>query len=79
MLLGHVGLEGLRSVRDVLSGALVGRILRIRFWRIPAAEIPITGREREVWLDREWARLDAWVAARLGNGPPDAGAPAPIA
>jgi 1-acyl-sn-glycerol-3-phosphate acyltransferase len=67
LILGHVGLEGLSHLRDLLSGALVGRTLRVRFWRHPAASVP---RDREAalgWLDARWLELDAWVDGRLAE------------
>jgi 1-acyl-sn-glycerol-3-phosphate acyltransferase len=67
LILGHAGLEGSARVRDLLSGALVGRTLRVRFWRHPAASVP---RERGAalgWLDARWLELDAWVDARLAE------------
>jgi 1-acyl-sn-glycerol-3-phosphate acyltransferase len=70
LVLGHVGLEGLSHVRDLLSGALVGRSVRVRSWRHAAASVP---REREAalaWLDARWRELDAWVDARLRGAPP---------
>jgi len=61
LLVAHVGFEGLATLRSVLSGALVGRVVRLRLWRIPRAEVP-TGREALVdWLWTRWEALDAWV------------------
>jgi hypothetical protein len=40
----HTGLEGAGSFWSLLDGALVGVTLRVCFWRVPFAEIPI---ERE--------------------------------
>lgn len=66
--LAHTGLEGLATLRDVLSGALVGRHIQVRLWRTPRSVIP---REREAavrWLDEEWARVDGWIhAVRKGD------------
>lgn len=61
VLVAHVGFEGLATLGSVLSGALVGRVVRLRFWRIPRAEVP-TSREALVdWLWTQWEALDAWV------------------
>jgi 1-acyl-sn-glycerol-3-phosphate acyltransferase len=58
----HHGLGGARTFANLLNGALVGRTIRVRFWRCPADDLP-SGREAQVeWLYREWAKVDAFVA-----------------
>jgi 1-acyl-sn-glycerol-3-phosphate acyltransferase len=62
---GHLGFEGLARTRDLLSGSLVGRTVKVRFWRHAAAAVP---REREAalaWLDERWLELDRWIDAGL--------------
>lgn len=61
----HTGLESLRSLGDLWSGALVGRRVELAFWRIPAESIPAGREERALWLYDQWQRVDAWLAARL--------------
>jgi len=58
----HVGFEGFATFADLLSGEMVGRELRVVFWRVPAAEIPRERSEREAWLARQWRRVDEVVA-----------------
>jgi hypothetical protein len=65
LVLGHVGLEGLAGVSDLLSGALVGRTIRVRFWRHAAAAVPRDSGAALAWLDERWLELDGWVDARL--------------
>ena len=61
----HVGLDGLSHVKRVWRGGLVGVIVRVAFWRIPAGEIP-TGEEARIdWLVRPVA-----PGGRLGLRPP---------
>ena len=59
----HRGLEGMRSVRDFGSGALVGAILRVRFWRVPRAQVPDDRDQRLAWLHAEWTKVDAFAEA----------------
>jgi 1-acyl-sn-glycerol-3-phosphate acyltransferase len=64
LFVAHTGLEGLATLRDVLSGGAVGRRIQVKLWRTPRSVIP---RERGAavrWLDAEWARVDAWIDAR---------------
>lgn len=65
VFLAHTGLEGLASVSDAASGALIGRHIRVGFHRVAAASIPRERAARVAWLDREWGELDARIAARL--------------
>lgn len=68
LLFAHTGLEGLATLRDVLSGGIVGRRIQVRLWRTPRSVIP---RERAAavrWLDEEWARVDAWIDATKPEG-----------
>jgi 1-acyl-sn-glycerol-3-phosphate acyltransferase len=73
--LAHVGFEGTASLNDVWRGELIGRTVRLLFWRVPSAEIPRTTEERIAWLDGQWERVDAWVAAHDEALPADAATP----
>ncbi len=59
----HEGLGGFAHLRDVWSGALVGRTVHVKFWRIPAASIPQGRKARIEWLFDQWQLVDDWVAA----------------
>jgi len=66
VIMAHTGLEEIHGIPDLWSGALIGRTLRIAFWRLPAASIP-AGREARVdWIYDQWERLDAWLAEARG-------------
>jgi 1-acyl-sn-glycerol-3-phosphate acyltransferase len=57
----HTGFEAAATLGQLWSGALVGARVRIRFWRVPAADIPGTREGRIEWLLQWWERLDAWL------------------
>lgn len=61
VVFGHVGLEGVRRIPDLWKGLLVGRALRVEFWRRPGSGVPAGRPERIRWLYREWERLDDWL------------------
>jgi hypothetical protein len=63
----HQGLEGLARITDVWRGELVGRRIRVRFWRRPRKEIPTDHDERVRWLFEEWERVDRWIGRVEGN------------
>jgi 1-acyl-sn-glycerol-3-phosphate acyltransferase len=71
VVMAHTGLEGIVRLPDLWSGALLGRTLRVGFWRLPAASIP-AGREARIdWIYSQWERLDGWLARARGL-PPEA-------
>jgi 1-acyl-sn-glycerol-3-phosphate acyltransferase len=62
----HVGFDGFATIGDIWRGKLVGRTIAVRFWRVPAAEIPTDREGRIDWLYEHWQELDDWVGARRG-------------
>lgn len=62
---GHVGLEGLRTVKDVWAGVLVRREIKIRFWRFDSSELPDGEAARTEWLYEKWQMIDDWVGEEL--------------
>ncbi|MGI9591005.1 MAG: lysophospholipid acyltransferase family protein [Myxococcota bacterium] len=58
----HEGFEGAATFGSLWRGALVGRRVTVKFWRVPAAEIPDDPDARERWLFDQWSRIDAWLA-----------------
>lgn len=58
----HTGFEPAGSPREIVRGALIGSTIRVRFWRVPRADIPETDAERIAWLYAQWQRIDDWIA-----------------
>lgn len=63
VMCAHEGLGGFAKIRDIWSGALVGRTINVKFWRFGADDIPTARSERIAWLFDQWARVDAWIDA----------------
>ncbi|MEO6026983.1 MAG: 1-acyl-sn-glycerol-3-phosphate acyltransferase [Candidatus Binatia bacterium] len=61
VICAHTGFEAAGSPSDLLGGALVGRTVHVRFWRVPYAEIPTTREARATWLYAQWQRIDDWL------------------
>jgi 1-acyl-sn-glycerol-3-phosphate acyltransferase len=57
----QTGFEGAASLATVFRGALLHRVIRVQFRRIPRAEIPADPTAQIAWLRAEWQRVDAWV------------------
>lgn len=73
-MVAHTGLERLVRMHDVLSGGLVGAVVRVRMWRIPGADVPDDREARVRWLFDRWAAVDAYVADFLrASSPPGLG------
>ncbi len=69
----HVGFDGFETVGDIWRGGLVGQTIAVRFWRVPAAEIPAGREQRTRWLSGRWQELDDWVGdvrEATGASPP---------
>lgn len=65
LLLEHAGFEPAASFGELWRGGLVGRAVRARFRRVPAADVPEAGREE--WLLRLWLETDRWVGEAQGR------------
>lgn len=65
---GHVGFDGFQYVSDIWAGRLVGKTIKVRFWRHRAAEVPAGEAEQTAWLYERWQILDDWIGA---NAAPD--------
>lgn len=58
----HSGFEASARLADLWAGRLIHARIRIRFWRVPAAEIPQDPEAQRQWLLGEWEAVDRWVA-----------------
>lgn len=58
----HTGLEPLTSFWEMTRAAVVGRKVRVKFWRVPAAEIPTEHAAQAAWLQRQWELVNQFVA-----------------
>lgn len=77
VLVAHRGLEGFARYRDLLEGGLVGRVVRIRMWRVPRRDVPLDRAGRVRWLYDQWTARDEWVSSTRDAELParDAGRP----
>jgi 1-acyl-sn-glycerol-3-phosphate acyltransferase len=61
VFVAHTGLEHVITIGDVWRALPMEQVLKARWWRVPAAEVP-EGREAQVdWLYDWWARIDVWI------------------
>jgi 1-acyl-sn-glycerol-3-phosphate acyltransferase len=61
IFVAHTGLEHVVTIGDVWRALPMEQVLKARWWRVPAGEVP-GGREAQVdWLYDWWARIDRWI------------------
>ena len=75
VLVAHAGLEGLSTAADLWDGLPMDDAVRLRWWFVPAEQVPRDPAEQEDWLYERWAELDRWLAACATS--PGSAAPAP--
>jgi 1-acyl-sn-glycerol-3-phosphate acyltransferase len=64
VLVAHTGLDHLLTVRDLWRALPMDKRITMRWWQVPAEEIP-TGREERIdWLFDWWERIDLWVQSQ---------------
>ncbi|WP_104526092.1 lysophospholipid acyltransferase family protein [Blastococcus atacamensis] len=61
VFVAHTGLEHLSTVRDLWRGLPMDKTLHLRWWFVPADEVPQEPEEQTEWLYRWWETIDAWI------------------
>jgi 1-acyl-sn-glycerol-3-phosphate acyltransferase len=64
----HAGLDQLFTIADVWRGLPLDSVVRMRWWQVPADEVPQGFDAQVEWLYEWWARIDTWIdTARAGD------------
>ena len=61
VLVAHTGLEHLSTVRDLWRSLPMDKTLHLRWWFIPAADVPRDESRLTDWLYHWWETIDAWI------------------
>jgi hypothetical protein len=57
----HAGLDHLFTVADIWRELPFDKTVKMRWWRVPAGEVP-RGEDAQVdWLYQWWQRIDDWI------------------
>jgi hypothetical protein len=64
VFVAHTGVEHMVTVLDVWRELPMDREIQMRWWIVPAAEVPIGDEERIDWLFAWWATIDGWIDER---------------
>jgi hypothetical protein len=62
IFVAHTGLDDLITVRDVWRALPMEQVIKAKWWRVPASEVPRDRDEVVAWLFDQWERIDAWIA-----------------
>jgi 1-acyl-sn-glycerol-3-phosphate acyltransferase len=73
VFVAHTGLEHLSTVRDIWRGLPMDKTLRLRWWFVPAVEVPRDDAELTDWLYRWWETIDGWIGTTQQDQPPPTG------
>lgn len=68
IFVAHTGLDDLITVGDVWRALPMGQVIRARWWRVPAAEVPRDRERLGPWLYDWWEQIDAWITEHRSNG-----------
>jgi 1-acyl-sn-glycerol-3-phosphate acyltransferase len=61
IFVAHTGLDDLITVGDVWRALPMEQMIKARWWRVPAAEVPRERAEVVAWLYDWWQRIDEWI------------------
>jgi 1-acyl-sn-glycerol-3-phosphate acyltransferase len=64
VFVAHTGVEHMTTVLDVWRELPMDRVIQMRWWIVPAHEVPEDEAQRIDWLFAWWARIDDWVDER---------------
>jgi 1-acyl-sn-glycerol-3-phosphate acyltransferase len=70
VFVAHTGLEHLSTVRELWRNLPMDKTVHLRWWFVPAAEVPSDDAELTDWLYHWWATIDGWVAATSAAAEP---------
>ncbi|WP_131740659.1 1-acyl-sn-glycerol-3-phosphate acyltransferase [Actinomadura roseirufa] len=66
VFVAHAGLQDMITVADIWRRVPLTTPVRVRWWRVSAADVPRVPADQVDWLYTHWERADAWIAA-LGS------------
>jgi 1-acyl-sn-glycerol-3-phosphate acyltransferase len=63
IFVAHTGLDDLITMRDVWRALPMEQVIKAKWWRVPAAEVPRERTDVVAWLYDWWERIDDWIEA----------------
>ncbi|HEY2549173.1 MAG TPA: 1-acyl-sn-glycerol-3-phosphate acyltransferase [Streptosporangiaceae bacterium] len=70
IFVAHAGLDALVSIGDIWRNLPMDQVIRARWWRVPAAEVPreLDHEAQLQWLYGWWERIDSWITEHRPPG-----------
>ena len=62
IFVAHTGLDDLITVGDIWRALPMEQIIKAKWWRVPAPDVPRERDEVVRWLYEWWERIDTWIA-----------------
>jgi hypothetical protein len=66
VFVAHSGLDHLYTVADIWRELPLDATVRMRWWRVPAADVPSGEEDQVEWLYQWWAKIDHWIEETRG-------------
>jgi 1-acyl-sn-glycerol-3-phosphate acyltransferase len=77
VFVAHTGVDHMETVLDVWRELPMDTAIEMRWWLVPAAEVPAGREERIDWLFAWWQRIDDWIAEQRADDVPPPASPHP--
>jgi 1-acyl-sn-glycerol-3-phosphate acyltransferase len=61
IFVAHTGLDDLITVRDVWRALPMEQVIKVKWWRVSADDVPRDRDEVVAWLFDWWERIDGWI------------------
>jgi 1-acyl-sn-glycerol-3-phosphate acyltransferase len=61
VFVAHTGVDHLRTVLDVWRELPMDKKIRMRWWIVPASDVPTDREQRIDWLFDWWQKIDDWI------------------
>ena len=68
VFVAHTGVEHMATVLDVWRELPMDTAIEMRWWLVPAADVPSDREARIDWLFDWWKQIDDWIAERRDGG-----------
>jgi 1-acyl-sn-glycerol-3-phosphate acyltransferase len=68
VFVAHTGIEHMVTVLDVWRELPMDTAIEMRWWLVPAAEVPRDREARIDWLFDWWQQIDDWISERRDSG-----------
>jgi 1-acyl-sn-glycerol-3-phosphate acyltransferase len=62
IFVAHTGLDDLITVGDIWRALPMEQVIKAKWWRVPASEVPRDRDDVVRWLYEWWERIDTWIA-----------------